>query len=124
MSNFLGIGNDIIEIKRIKKACKNHEAAFIDRVFTQKEQEYCNQFKDPYPYYAARFCAKEAIAKALRCGIGKNLAWTDIEITHDSNKRPLAVLSEKAHRHFNNPKIHVSLSHSKEYASAIAIWTD
>ena len=115
-----GIGTDIIEINRIKENIEKHSDHFLDRIFTKKEQEYCAKFSDSTERFAGRFAAKEAIAKALGCGFGKELSFVDIEISNDSLGKPLVQLSEKASKSFNDPKIEISISHCKDYAVAMA----
>ncbi len=116
-----GLGNDLIEIQRIKEAATK---AFLDRLFTKKEQAYCEQHKDPYPRYAGRFAAKEAIVKALGCGFGKDVLWHDIEILPDDMGKPIVHLSGNLKKKFDTPHILVTISHSKELASAVAIWAE
>jgi holo-[acyl-carrier protein] synthase len=114
-----GIGNDIIEIDRIEKAIDRHN--FIDKIFTSNEKKYCLKFSTPAPHFAARFAAKEAVAKALGCGIGSKLSWLDIEIINNDEGKPCVFLSEKANLNFQKPEILITLSHAKSYASAVAI---
>ncbi len=118
----LGLGNDIIEIARIRKAIQVHGHRFCQRLFTKHECAYCLKYKDPVPSFAARFAAKEAIAKALGVGFGTMLAWHDIEIVNELTGKPQARLSSKAHKIFNSPHILLSLSHCDSYAMATAIW--
>lgn len=118
-----GTGVDIIEISRIEKSLTNEK--FIERIFTKKEQEYCNSRKQmAVSSYAARFAAKEAVVKALGTGISGGGLWTDIEILPDDDGAPhvklygyFAYISTK--RKIYN--IFISLSHCKEYAVAQAI---
>lgn len=118
-----GTGVDIIEISRIKKSLINEQ--FIKRIFTVKEQAYCESRKQlAVSSYAARFAAKEAVAKALGIGIAEGGLWTDIEILPDDKGAPhvklygyFAYLATK--RKIYN--IYISLSHCKEYAVAQAI---
>lgn len=118
-----GIGNDIIEVDRIEKAVDRHGHHIINKIFTEKEQDYCLKFPNPFERFAGRFAAKEAIAKALGTGIGKDVSWKDIEIINDEGSgKPIVILSEKIQLKFMDPKILVSLSHTSKYASAIAIW--
>ena len=116
-----GLGNDIIEIKRVQEGAEKHGQPFLDRLFTPKEQDYCRTHKNPYPRFAGRFAAKEAIAKALGCGFGSDVAWHDIEILPDSLGKPVVQLSLALKKRFNDPKILLSISHCKAYASAVAI---
>ena len=119
-----GLGNDLIEIERIRKSIERHEAHFLNRLFTKKEQDYCCQFKDPVPSFAGRFAAKEAISKALGVGFGSTLSWLDLEILNDSRGKPVVHFLDTAMKEFQNPVVLVSISHSKGHASAVAIWCD
>ncbi|NGX38199.1 MAG: Holo-[acyl-carrier-protein] synthase [Chlamydiae bacterium] len=124
LSQIQGLGNDLIEIGRVKEAHSEHKQAFLDRLFTKKEQEYCFSQKDPYPRFAGRFAAKEAIAKAFGCGFGSEISWHDIEILADEKGKPEVHISGKLEEQFNHPKILVTISHCKEYASAVALWIE
>lgn len=117
-----GIGIDLIETERI--ADRIGDAAFLNRLFTKGEQEYCGQFPDPAPYYAARFAAKEAFTKALGIGWEGILSFQDVEVVHASNGRPEISLSEQAKTLIGTmgiKNIHLSLSHIKAIAEAIVI---
>ncbi len=117
-----GLGNDIIEIKRIKEAYEEHKEAFLNRLYTEKEQEYCmEQENNPFPRLAGRFAAKEAIVKALGCGFGSEVSWKDIEIIPDENGKPEVHLSDELSCRFDHPILLVTISHCKEYATAVAI---
>jgi holo-[acyl-carrier protein] synthase len=117
----LGIGNDIIEIERIKNSIFRHGARFLEKIFTEKERSYCLKYKDSHRHFAGRFAAKEAIVKALGTGISKGLSWLDIEITNDEHGKPLASLSPDVAISFNYPQVLISISHSREYATAFCI---
>lgn len=116
-----GLGNDIIEIERVEAALKRHEERFLNRLFTQKEQEYCLKHRRFLLHLAGRFAAKEAIAKALGTGFGAQLNWLDIEILNDLAGKPYVTLSPAATQKFNNPQILISISHCHHYATAVAI---
>lgn len=117
----LGVGNDIIEIERIRKSIEAHGDQFLSRLFTIREQEYCRKYQDPTPRFAGRFAAKEAIAKAFGSGFGKQASWLDIEIVNNSEGKPEVFLSPALKKLFNDPQILVSISHCKDYATAIAV---
>ncbi len=119
-----GLGNDIIEIDRIRKSIERHGIHFLNRVFTQKEQDYCYQFKDPVPHFAARWAAKEAVAKAFGTGFGADLGWHDIEILNDDKGKPIVHLSTTIQRLHHNPHLLLSMSHCTSYASAVVIWDE
>jgi len=119
----LKIGNDIIETERIQKICTKFPDRFKNRVFTQREIEYCeSKGASKYQSYSARFAAKEAVYKAISgCLDNKfDISWRDIEILNDKYGRPYAVLNNNISQ---VESIDVSLSHIKEYAIATAIVT-
>jgi holo-[acyl-carrier protein] synthase len=116
-----GIGTDIIEVRRIKEAVDRHGERFINRIFTKKEQLYCQCYQDPIPRYAGRFAAKEAILKAIGTGIGAEISWKDIEIVNDPHGKPEAYFSSRLKKAFPLTHLFVSISHCEEYATATAI---
>ena len=83
-----GIGTDIINIKRMEKSIKKNGDNFINKIFSQKEILYCKKKKNPFPFYAKRFAAKEALSKALGTGIRKGIKFKNIEITNDDFGKP------------------------------------
>jgi len=117
-----GLGNDIIEIDRIREGFEQHKEQFLNRLFTPKEQDYCQTQSDPFPRFAGRFAAKEAIVKSLGCGFGAEASWHDIEILSDASGKPIVHLSDAIQQRFSNPQILLSISHCKTYATAVAIW--
>lgn len=123
-TNIIGLGNDVIEVKRIQQAINKYKNNLLHRLFTDKEIEKSSAFKNRtayFAYFAGRFAAKEAIAKALGVGFGKSLSWLDIEILNSPSGQPIVALSKSSARHFNSPNILVSISHTKLVATAVAI---
>lgn len=118
----LGLGNDIIEIERIKQSHEKHGSVFLSKLFTPKEQEYFLCHKEPISHIAGRFAAKEAIAKALGTGFGKDLGWLDIEILNDEVGKPIVHMSKKFLQKHKDTQILLSISHCNNYATAVAIW--
>lgn len=116
-----GLGIDIVAVERIQKACIENEN-FCQTLFTQEEQQYCQTYKNPFPHYAGKFAAKEAVAKALQCGFGKTLSWLDIQILSTGKTAPQVLLSPAAQEAFSFPQFLLSISHCKEYATAVAAW--
>ena len=115
----LGIGTDIIEIDRIKDAINNVKT-FKKRVFTEAEIEHVEKRKNPYPSYAGRFAAKEAVSKAIGTGFrGFNLV--DIEISNDELGKPYINFHNSLKESMKNVKFQISISHSKEYAVSTVI---
>jgi len=117
----LGLGNDIIEIDRIRKSIENHGYRLVSRLFTTREQDYCFKYKDPAPHFAGRFSAKEAIVKALGTGFGEHVSWHDIEILNDEWGKPYPVFSSTLNERFDSPQVILSISHCQQYATAVAI---
>jgi len=115
-----GLGVDIIEIRRIKKVIDQFGKKFLNRLFTTTEQVYCLSHKNAPQHFAGRFAAKEAVAKALGTGIGTKLRWVDIEIENDQQGKPGVKLSTLASHDHQHPEFLLSISHSKDYAIAVA----
>ena len=115
----LGLGTDIVEVKRIEKAI-NKTSVFVTKVFTAKEIEYCESKPNKYERYAGRFCAKEAVSKALGTGV-RDFKLCDIEINNDSLGKPEVILYGALESKRNNIEIHLTISHCKEYGTATAI---
>lgn len=117
-----GIGIDIIEIDRIRRAIiKNNK--FIDRIFTTNEKKTFEKKNYSPQTIAGYFAAKEAVSKALGTGI-RNMQWKDIEILKDPLDKPYVKLHNNAKDlaySMNIDKIFVSISHSKENAIAQAV---
>lgn len=116
-----GIGCDIIEVDRIAQVLERHGPSFLAKTFTPTEQAYCLKHNPSARHFAGRFAAKEAIAKALGCGFGEKLAFLDIEIVNDDAGKPLVKLSPDSQIRFDHPKILISISHAKNYATAFAV---
>jgi holo-[acyl-carrier protein] synthase len=119
-----GIGIDVVEVERIACAIERHGEAFLARLFTPAERAYCASKKCPSLHYAARFAAKEAVAKALGTGIGSHANWLDLEITHDAAGAPKLTLHGVAAAYADShgiSAIPISLTHAKAYAAANAI---
>lgn len=119
-----GLGTDIVEIERIRKMVREYGDAFLERIFTSEELAAAADKRDPSLYYAGRWAAKEAVAKALGCGIGEKCAWKDINISNHEFGRPQMMLSgwalETASK-MGVDTVHVSISHENHYACATVI---
>lgn len=118
-----GSGIDIIEVSRIRTVMER-DIGFREKIFTPVEIEYCETKKHKYENYAARFSAKEAFLKAIGTGWRFGIRFADIEVYHDEYGKPLIRLYGKAEQLSKDEgisKIHVSLSHIKETATAIVI---
>lgn len=117
-----GIGIDIVEIHRIKDIV-GKRPNFLVKYFTIQEIEYFQSKKNNYESIAGYFAAKEAVSKALGVGIGE-IRLSDIEVLKDSHNRPYVALYNKARAFAEKnhiQQVHISISHSKEYAVANAL---
>ncbi len=120
----VGIGVDLLEIDRVRKAYQKHPKRFLDRCFTEFEQKYCLRKKDPAESLAGRFCVKEAVIKAFSHGFGGRWKWRDIEVLREPSGKPVL----KLHRRFEELRVergiirmHVTIAHSKGDAFAQVI---
>lgn len=107
----MAVGVDIEEIERFKNKPEN----FLNRIYTPVELEYCSKFTNPAPHLAVRFCAKEAVIKALSA-LNINISeYKSIEIFHNENQVPQIKLLNNTNQ---NIKFELSLSHDKTKAIA------
>ncbi|MFT8320204.1 MAG: holo-ACP synthase [Bacillus sp. (in: firmicutes)] len=110
-----GIGIDIIELSRIKEIM-DRTPRFVKRILTEQEQKTFKNYKKArqIEYLAGRFAAKEAFSKAMGTGIGKELSFQDIEVDKDCYGKPIFIKPL-------TQGVHLSITHSKEYAFAQVI---
>ena len=123
-------GIDIIEVERIKEAILEMGDSFLNRIYTEKEIEYCNKSEVmKYQHFAARFAAKEAVFKAISEYIDgrKDAIWKDIEIINSESGKPeinVDKLKENINKAGDNVRlinIDVSISHIRDFAVASAV---
>ncbi len=120
----LGLGIDIIEVARIKSSHERFGDVFLNRILHPNEIKYCLAYKDPSPFLAVRFAAKEAISKAFGTGIGEDLGWHDMEIARKESGQPYVILhgaGPELLRRRGASAILLSMSHTQTYATAVAI---
>ncbi len=119
-----GIGTDIIEVNRIEKRLSGNNA-LLDRLYTRRERDYCDSAnRVKYQCYAARFAAKEAFFKALGTGYRYGMAFHEIEVLNDSLGKPYIEPAGKVKEFIlknNITRIHLSISHIKETATAFVV---
>lgn len=111
----MSVGVDIEDIIRFE----NKSQRFLDRIFTKEEQVYCLSKANPASHFAVRFCAKEAVIKALNSISIKQPEFNKIEIYHDDNKCPKIKLPDTGE--YVNLTVNVSLSHDKTKAIAFVL---
>jgi holo-[acyl-carrier protein] synthase len=115
------VGVDLIEIGRVERALARE--GFRERVFTESERAYCDSRPNPAQHYAARFAGKEAIGKALGCGV--RFTWREIEIA--GRPKPgvsLTGWTKAWAERVGAGRIDLSMTHSRELAAAICVVAD
>jgi holo-[acyl-carrier protein] synthase len=120
----LGVGTDIVEVGRIRAAVERHGERFLRRVYTADELAYCRRQRDPHPFFAARFAAKEAASKAFGTGIAEGFGWKTFSVAHNENGAPLAVLDDAGRGLLaarGASGMLVSLSHTASLGHAIVL---
>jgi holo-[acyl-carrier protein] synthase len=116
----LRTGVDMIEVSRIQEAAARHGERFYRRFFTEGERAYC---QDRFAALAARFAAKEAVAKALGTGIG-DVSWQEIEVVNGERNKPEIRLHGAAQQlaaDLGLTEWSLSLSHTHEHAIAFVV---
>jgi holo-[acyl-carrier protein] synthase len=121
----VGMGVDIAEVERIQGAIERYGETFLRRIYTEREREYCEQFKNKYERYAGRFAAKEAAMKALGTGWRRGVRWVDLEVVREMSGRPtLAVKGEagKIAAELGVQRVALSITHTATQALAQVIF--
>ena len=124
MSQIIGIGTDITECLRIARMVDRHAEMFIERVYTPREAQYCRSQKQSTESFTGRWCAKEAILKALGTGWRRGIAWRDMEILNDQAGRPIVELSGgtlEVAEQLGVTEILITISHCHTHATATAV---
>ena len=126
----IGLGSDLIDIRRIEKSLGRFDGRFMKRVFSDQEIEYCQSKGSSSANFAKRFAAKEACAKALGTGIAEGVFWKDMCVSNDDLGRPTLKLSGGALEKLNSmvpegmrAQIDLSLTDEPPMAQAIVILT-
>ncbi len=122
----VGLGTDIIDNRRIQNTIIKFGSKFKKRCFLNNEIKNSERRLKKINFFAKRYAAKEACAKALGTGLAKGIFWKDIEVFNDSNGKPFIKLHSKAlsllNKKFKFPcKIELSLSDEKDYSIANVI---
>jgi holo-[acyl-carrier protein] synthase len=121
----VGMGIDIAEVERVKAAIERHGEAFLRRVYTPRERQYCEKFKNKYERYAGRFAAKEATMKALGTGWSRGVRWVDLEVVRQSGGRPTISLAGEAAKvasALGVERVALSITHTSAQAFAQVIF--
>jgi holo-[acyl-carrier protein] synthase len=116
-----GVGIDLVEVSRIRETLLRFGDRFRRRIFTAPEVAFCETLADKYLSYAARFAAKEAFSKALGTGLRGAIGWSEIQVNDNERTRPSISVTGRAERLLGNRRVHVSLSHTSDYATAVVV---
>ena len=124
----LGIGNDVIDIRRVEKAIERYGERFLNRIFTTVERERSDGKPARAASYAKRFAAKEACAKALGTGLSRGVFWKDMGVVNEPSGRPTMQLTGGAARHLErmtppgyHPRVHLTLTDDFPMAHAVVV---
>ncbi len=119
--NLIALGLDLVEVSRIRGLLEKNGDRFKERIFTEGESAYCDSCASPAMHYAARFAAKEAVAKALGTGLADGVVWREIEVRRDARGAPSIVLHGAAAelaRALGIREWRISLTHTADLAAA------
>ena len=123
-----GVGMDMLEIRRMNKIMEGKAAQrFLERILTLAERNLAATRKGRFSeFIAGRFAAKEAVVKALGCGIGKSVGFQDIEVLPDALGKPCCTIAAPALARLSLPldstlRVHLSITHSESMAAAYVI---
>lgn len=120
----ISTGLDLVSVPRFQRFVERHGRRGLDRLFTAEEIDYCLALAHPGRSFAARFAAKEAFYKAAGTGVGPAGGWRDVEVIRLGSGRPILRLHGRAAliaRQLDVQRIHLSLSHTAEIASATVV---
>ena len=118
---------DLIEVSRFEREIRERGDGLLEEVLLPSELAYCRAMHRPHPHYAARFAAKEALLKALGTGKTGPISWHDVEVRRDGSGRPSLALAGETARLAGTMgvrRVHLSLTHSEQYAGAVVALED
>lgn len=124
MAPVAGVGVDLARIDRFRGLLERGKTGVVDRIFTGGEKAYALAKKDPAPYLAVRFAAKEAFLKALGLGLRRGITWHDMDVIKDDLGCPFLRLSGVAAEIFRErglQSVHLSYSHDGQYGVATVV---
>lgn len=124
----VGLGSDLIDIRRIERSLERHGERFIQRIFTDIERERSERRKTRAASYAKRFAAKEACAKALGTGLSRGVFWRDMGVVNLPGGKPTMALTGGAEKRLaaimpagTRAAIHVTITDEYPLAQAFVI---
>ncbi len=118
----VGVGVDLEEVHSFREKSMEKDARFFSRLFSDEEMRYCQKHRDPAPFFTARFCAKEALVKAARKVV--DIQVTESQVEKEEGGAPFLQPRSKREevlRFFQEHDVHLSLSHTKDLATAFVV---
>lgn len=115
-----GIGIDLIDVARMESILKKWGEKFLTKLFTRSEIDFCIKKANAAECFAARFAAKEALAKALGHGFCEHFKWTDVEVSRDDSGKPAFVIGGVTRELVKDKHVLLSMTHVQSHAAAIA----
>ena len=124
----IGIGNDVIDIRRIEETLARYGQRFIDRIYTDVEIRKSEKRAQRAASYAKRVAAKEACSKALGTGFRKSVFWRDMGVVNEPSGKPTMVLTGGARARLDSmvpaghtARIHLTITDDFPYAHALVM---
>lgn len=118
----IGVGIDLVEVHRIKDSIEKYGQRFLNKIFTENEQTYSEQFGEKkYVHYAARFATKEAFSKAIGTGVTQGFKFKNVAIKNIEFGKPILELQEEMFEKYSHLKSHISLTHTDTNAAAVVV---
>lgn len=124
----IGLGSDLIDIRRVEKSLERFGERFTSRIFTEVERKKSDRRRNRAASYAKRFAAKEACCKALGTGISRGVFWRDMGVINDRSGKPSMALANGAAKRLAEmvpvgylPRIHVTITDDFPLAQAFVI---
>ncbi|MCX6143562.1 MAG: holo-ACP synthase [Ignavibacteriales bacterium] len=121
MGAIIGIGVDVVDVKRMKVVLDARGPSLIKKLFTESEIAYCASKMNSHEHYAARFAAKEAVSKAMQTGWSGKFRWRDVEVINNPSGAPKVILHDFVSEQLVKCRVHISLSHSENTVVAFAV---
>jgi len=121
MAAIVGVGVDVVDVKRMKIVLDARGMPLMKKLFTEAEIAYCSPRKYPHEHFAARFAAKEAVSKAMQTGWSGKFQWRDVEVINNPSGAPNVVLHDFIAEQLAGCNVHLSLSHTENTVVAFAI---
>ena len=120
----VGMGSHVLECLRVRKLIDKFAEVFLNQVYTESEQLFCRDRRHTTEHYAAIWAGKEAVLRSLGTTWQKGISWTSIEIDCRGAFQPCVRVRNEVHELMqkrNVKKLHLTLAHSRNFATATAI---